>query len=432
MNQDVNCRFMAFHILLEIVEGGRSFHPQLVAQRYPRVDSRNQSFTVHLCFGVLRFYFVLQKALTALLHKPLKAKDKDLELLMMVGLYQLFYTDTPQHAAINETVDAAHRIAPYAKGLVNAVLRNALRQFDDIKDILTHGNSQPAWLTARWKKDWPNDWQALVAANQAHPPFVLRVNPQKTNREDYLGALSEANIGAAPLAHSANGIAISEDVAIQSLPGFEDGFASVQDGSAQLAADLLQLSKAQRVLDACAAPGGKTAHMLELEPQLKEVVAIEKDEKRVSLLQSTLDRLQLSAKVICADASDTASWWDNQQFDRILLDAPCSATGVIRRHPDIKLHRQEKDLKQLTKIQSELLLQLWPLLKPGGILLYATCSTLAVENVQQITHFLATHSDAEELPIDATWGIAQTVGRQILPGQDGMDGFYYARLTKRD
>lgn len=431
MNHAVNCRFMAFHILLEIVRDGRSFHPQLVAQRYPRVDARNQSFTVHLCFGVLRFYFVLQKALTTLLHKPLKTKDKDLELLMMVGLYQLFYTDTPQHAAINETVDAAHRVAPYAKGLVNAVLRNALREETAIKEILTHGNSQPAWLTARWKKDWPNHWQALVAANQAHPPFVLRVNSQKVSRKDYLDALQEAHIEAKPLAQTLSGVAISEDVAIHSLPGFDEGWASVQDGSAQLAAELLQLAPAQRVLDACAAPGGKTAHMLEHVPQLQEVVAIEKDEKRVELLQSTLDRLKLTAKVICADASDTTTWWDNKPFDRILLDAPCSATGVIRRHPDIKLHRQEKDIKQLTKIQSALLLQLWPLLKPGGILLYATCSTLAVENVQQIADFLTKHPDAAELPIDASWGIAQAVGRQILPGQDGMDGFYYARLTKR-
>jgi len=430
MNQEVNCRLMAFRILVEIIREGKSFHPQRISERYGRVDARNQAFTVHLCFGVLRYYFVLQKALATLLHKPLKAKDKDLEILMMVGLYQLFYTDTPDHAVIHETVEAARRSTPAAKGLVNAVLRHALRQSENIKSILVNGNSQPPWLSALWKKDWPQDWQTLGAANQDHPPFVLRVNQQKISQQDYLQVLKDAQISASALAHSPQGIAISEDISIQQLPGFMDGWVSVQDGSAQLAASLLQLGKAQRVLDACAAPGGKTAHILELQPDIKEVVAVEKDERRISLLKSTLDRLKLHANILCADACDTQSWWDNECFDRILLDAPCSATGVIRRHPDIKLHRQESDLNQLTKIQSALLSQLWPLLKPGGILLYATCSTLTVENVQQITQFLATTSDAKELPIDATWGIAQSVGRQILPGQDGMDGFYYARLIK--
>lgn len=430
MAKAANCRLMAFHILFEVIKEGVSFSPQLVHEGYPFVDSRNQAFTVHLCFGVLRFYFVLQKALGSLLNKPLKAQDKDLELLMMVGLYQLFYTDTPQHAAIHETVEAAARIAPHIKGLVNAVLRNALRQSDSIQNILSKGNSQAPWLSARWKKDWPNDYQNLAQANQAHPPFVLRVNQQKISPQDYLLALKEANITATPLVHAKEGIVVSEELSVQDLPGFFEGWVSVQDGSAQLAAELLQLDKALRVLDACAAPGGKTAHILEREPLLQEVVAIEKEPKRMGLLKSTLDRLQLSANLICADAGDTQSWWDNKCFDRILLDAPCSATGVIRRHPDIKLHRQESDVNQLTTVQSTLLAQLWPLLKPGGILLYATCSTLAVENVQQMTHFLSTHHDAKELPIDAKWGIAQAVGRQILPGQDGMDGFYYARLIK--
>ncbi len=430
MTQVVNCRTMAFEVLLEVLRKGKSFNPQLMSLRYPKVDSRNISYAVHLCFGVLRFYFVLQKALSTLLHAPLKNKDKDLELLMMIGLFQLFYTDTPPHAAINETVDAAKKSAPYAKGLVNAVLRNALRQEEDIKALLNESNTHPDWLVQRWQADWPLDWEVLIANNQDHPPFVLRVNAREKSREAYLALLEEANIPATPLDHSDNGINVAIDAPISSLPGFQEGWVSVQDSSAQLAASLLALAPGLRVLDACAAPGGKTAHMLELEPRLKEVVAIEKDPKRIGLLQGTLDRLKLKANVLCKDAGDVESWWDNELFDRILLDAPCSATGVIRRHPDIKLHRKEGDLKQLTKTQNKLLSQLWPLLKPGGILLYATCSTLAVENVQQMTHFLATHSDAKELPIDAGWGISQSVGRQILPGQDEMDGFYYARLSK--
>ncbi|MGE3319321.1 MAG: 16S rRNA (cytosine(967)-C(5))-methyltransferase RsmB [Candidatus Berkiella sp.] len=430
MSNAINCRLMAFYILVEVARQGRSFHPQVVGQRYPSVDSRNQAFTVHLCFGVLRYYFTLQTVLSHLLHKPLKAKDKDLELLMMIGLYQLFYSDTPQHAAINETVNAAQKVAPYAKGLVNAVLRNALREESTIKALLADGPSHPDWLQTLWQQNWPKDWQAIITANQNHPPFTLRVNLLKISRENYLAKLAHAKIEASPLLHSLAGINISEDVAIHDLPGFNEGLVSVQDGSAQLAASLLNLEKGQRVLDACAAPGGKTAHLLEQEPLLESVTAVEKDPSRITLLEKTLARLQLKAQVICADASDTQSWWDNKGFDRILLDAPCSATGVIRRHPDIKLHRQESDIKQLTKTQSELLSHLWPLLKPGGILLYATCSTLAVENVQQISHFLSTQDDAKELPIDATWGIAQPIGRQILPGQDGMDGFYYARLIK--
>ncbi|MCS5709810.1 16S rRNA (cytosine(967)-C(5))-methyltransferase RsmB [Candidatus Berkiella aquae] len=429
MGQTVNCRALAYEILIDVARHGRSFNPQLVSKRYPSLDARNQAFTVHLCFGVLRFYFVLQSALNLLLDKPLKEKDKDLQLLLMIGLYQLFYTDIPHHASIHATVEACKRIAPFAKGLINGVLRNALRLDAKVKHCLDKSASHPAWLEKRWQHQWPQYWQTLLEANQQHPPFVLRVNQRKMNREDYLALLNKENIPANILEHAAMGIEIAEDVPIQRLPGFLEGLVSVQDGSAQLAATLLELTPKLRVLDACAAPGGKTAHMLELEPSL-EVVALEKEAPRVHLLKSTLERLALPATVLCADASSPNDWWDQQLFDRILLDAPCSATGVIRRHPDIKLHRQESDLKQLTKLQADLLSQLWPLLKPGGILLYATCSTLAAENEEQISQFLATQQDAAVLPIEASWGITQAAGRQILPGQDGMDGFYYARLIK--
>ncbi len=429
MNHTVNCRHLAYNVLVDVVRQGQSFNSQLITKRYPSLDGRNQAFTTHLCFGVLRHYFVLQTTITFLLDKPLKPKDNDLQLLLMLGLYQLFYTDIPQHAAIHATVDACKRIAPFAKGLINGVLRNALRQEEKIKPLLVANNSHPVWLREYWQKYWPADWQAIIQANQQHPPFVLRVNRRKTNRTDYLTMLEAAHIPAQNINLCDEGILIADDVPIQSLPNFQEGWVSVQDSSAQLAANLLKLAPGQRVLDACAAPGGKTAHMLELEPLL-EVVAIEKDPTRVALLQSTLDRLQLTANIYCADASNPDSWWDKALFDRILLDAPCSATGVIRRHPDIKLHRKPSDLKQLTKTQNTLLSQLWPLLKPGGILLYATCSTLAAENVEQISQFLATQANALELPIDAKWGIPQSVGRQILPGQDGMDGFYYARLMK--
>jgi 16S rRNA (cytosine967-C5)-methyltransferase len=226
------------------------------------------------------------------------------------------------------------------------------------------------------------------------------------------------------------GIVLENACDVKQLPGFADGVVSVQDSAAQLAVVLLDLQPNQRVLDACAAPGGKTCHVLETEPELAHVLALDRDAVRLGRIRENLERLGLTAQLREGDASDPRQWWDGTPYDRILLDAPCSATGVIRRHPDIKLLRKAADIAPLARRQQTLMARLWPLLAPGGMLVYATCSVLKQENELNVEHFLATHGDARERPIAAPWGHAGVCGRQILPGEAGMDGFFYACLVK--
>ena len=431
--KNTNTRALACKILLKVVKEGKSFHPQFITTIYPKLDPRDAAFVAHLCFGVLRYYLRLQGWLHTLMRQPLKPKDQDLTLLLMIGLYQIHYTDIPPYASIHATVEACRQLSKnWALKLVNGVLREAQRQG---KEIHPHHNQEirtahPAWLVQTLQQAWPTDWETIIEANQQHPPFALRVNLNKISRNDYLQKLEDNQIAANSMAFCEAGIIIDNQTALEALPGFNEGFVSVQDGAAQLAATLLEVEAGHHILDACAAPGGKTAHLLELHPQIS-VVAIEKDSERFARLNNTLKRLECAANTLCADATAPEAWWDGQLFDRILLDAPCSATGIIRRHPDIKLHRQPEDILLLAKQQTLLLEKLWPLLKPGGILIYATCSILPHENVDRIEHFLQTHPDAQEYPLQGTWGAAQKYGQQILPGQHTMDGFYYARLCKK-
>jgi len=290
--------------------------------------------------------------------------------------------------------------------------------------------SHPYWLIKRLKQAWPEHWQQVCAANNERAPMSLRVNAQRNSRDDYLQQLTAADISASNCPHSVYGIKLEKPANVETLPGFGDGLCSVQDEAAQLAATLLQLEPGQHVLDACAAPGGKTCHLRELEPQLASLTALELDAERATRIHQNLERLQLNAKVVEGDASQPEQWWDQQHYDRILLDAPCSATGVIRRHPDIKLLRHDEDIAALAELQLQILSALWPLLKPRGILLYATCSVLPDENEQVLEKFLSQHSDVEILPIDADWGLAGPAGRQLFPQPQGHDGFYYARIQK--
>ncbi len=430
----LNTRALACAVLRKVLIEGKSFGQPLINTLQPQLEPRDGAFVMVLCFGVLRFYPRLQGALQTLLARPLKAKDADLNLLLMVGLYQLYYTDIPAYAAISNTVDATQNLGkPWAKGLLNGVLRNALRQGKDLPHAapLSQQFNHPDWLICAVQSAWPLAWQEILQANCEHAPLSLRVNLQKISREAYLVQLAQAGLEGQALIFSPAGIVLKEAVSVYQLPGFTQGLVSVQDEAAQLAAALLDLKAQQRVLDACAAPGGKTAHLLEMEKDLRYVLAIDNKAHRLALVEQTLERLQLNAQTRCADASNPTSWWNGEGFDRILLDAPCSATGVIRRHPDIKHHRQPEDILSLSQQQQTLLTTLWPLLKPGGILLYATCSILPQENAQTIAAFLEKHADAQEWPILEAWGCAQLYGRQILPGQDHMDGFYYARLRKR-
>ncbi|MDH4558884.1 16S rRNA (cytosine(967)-C(5))-methyltransferase RsmB [Pseudomonas sp. BN417] len=430
----MNPRLAAARALATVLSGkaslGSSLPPQL-----DKVEPRDRALAQDLAFGAARWQPRLAALADRLLQKPFKAADKDVEALLLVGLYQLFHTRIPAHAAIGETVGCADKLKkPWAKGLLNAVLRNAQRQgeaiFAELERDPAARTAHPRWLQKALKASWPEHWEAVCAANNAHPPLILRVNRRHGSRDAYLAELEQAGIGAEACSFSRDGIRLDEACDVKMLPGFAEGRVSVQDEAAQLAADLLELAPGQRVLDACCAPGGKTCHLLEAEPGLAEVVAVDLEESRLARVRENLARLQLQATLIAADGRDTGAWWDRKPFQRILLDAPCSATGVIRRHPDIKLTRKEEDIPALAQLQGELLDALWPTLEVGGVLLYATCSTLPQENSDNIAAFLARTPGARELDIPGPYGLKQPHGRQLLAREDGHDGFYYAKLIK--
>ena len=394
--------------------------------------SEDKALIQDICFGSLRYFETINAVLEQLLSKPLKSKDKDVECLIRTGLYQLIYQRTPDHAAVNETVSATKELnKKWSKSLVNGVLRNFLREKDSIVDkarkISIH--SLPIWLIKRLKKAWRNNWKEIAQASNQKAPMTLRVNLNKYSREAYIQTLLDQGIEAKPVAQSTTAIQLENPVNVYDLPEFEVGAASVQDAAAQFAGVLLDCKNDMRILDACAAPGGKTGHILET-AQALAVTAVDNKEHRLKRVEENLQRLGQKATLITADVADTESWWDNQPFDRILLDAPCSATGVIRRHPDIKLLRQDSDIAALQEEQSRILNVLWALLKPEGKLLYATCSILPEENEQQIANFLSQHSNAESRVIEGDWGVSCQYGRQLLSGQHDMDGFYYALLRK--
>ncbi len=430
----MNPRLAAAKALTAVLNGKASLNSSLPLQ-LDKVEVRDRGLTQDLAFGTARWQPRLSALANKLLQKPFKAADADVEALLLVGLYQLLYTRIPAHAAIGETVGCADKLKkPWAKALLNAVLRNAQRESEALLAELEHDpvvrTAHPRWLQKSLKAFWPQQWEAICAANNAHPPMILRVNRRHHSRDGYLQLLVEAGIEAQPCAYSQDGIVLAAACDVRNLPGFAEGWISVQDEAAQLAADLLDLAPGQRVLDACCAPGGKTCHILEVEPRLAGVVAVDLEAKRLVRVRENLERLGLSAELIAADGRDTATWWDGKPFQRILLDAPCSATGVIRRHPDIKLTRQPDDIAALATLQGELLDAMWPTLEVGGILLYATCSTLPTENTEVIEAFLARTPGARELDIAGQFGIKQPHGRQLLAQEGGHDGFYYAKLIK--
>ncbi|NTY92124.1 16S rRNA (cytosine(967)-C(5))-methyltransferase RsmB [Pseudomonas putida] len=430
----MNPRLAAARALATVLSGKASLNSSLPAQ-LDKVDERDRGLTQDLAFGTARWQPRLDLLAAQLLQKPFKAADADVQALLLVGLYQLFYTRIPAHAAIGETVGCADKLKkPWAKGLLNAVLRRAQREGEELlagmeRDPVVR-TAHPRWLQKALKAFWPEQWEAICAANNAHPPMILRVNRRHHSRDAYLALLAEAGIGASACQYSRDGIVLAEACDVRGLPGFAEGWVSVQDEAAQLSADLLELAPGQRVLDACCAPGGKTCHLLEAEAGLAQMVAIDLEAKRLTRVRENLDRLQLDAELIACDARDTASWWDGKPFQRILLDAPCSATGVIRRHPDIKLTRQADDIPALAALQGELLDALWPTLEVGGMLLYATCSSLPTENTEVVGAFLARTPGARELDLATEAGLRQPHGRQLLAQEGGHDGFYYAKLIK--
>lgn len=387
-----------------------------------------------ICYGVVRYYETLEMLMTNLVPRPFKKKDMDIHTLLLIGLYQLRQLSIPPHAAVMETVNAAEGLRKsWAKKVVNGVLRNYLRQQSQLRVKLTEEPTayynHPLWLLTQLQQDWPEDWPSIVAANLLRAPMSLRVNQQRITRRAYLEKLNRQNISADSCLFSPQGITLGQPQDVATLPDFFAGEVSVQDRAAQMAAELMELTPELRVLDACSAPGGKLCHLLETEPSI-QVVALEIAVERVKKINENLQRLNLTAPIVVANATELPDWWDGKLFDRILIDAPCSATGVIRRHPDIKLRREPEDIAHFALQQLQILNNLWPLLKPGGIFLYATCSVLRQENEQVIAQFLQVQPQASELPIKADWGRAMLHGRQILPQDEQMDGFFYAKLIK--
>ncbi len=429
-----NPRLLAAHLVVAVLQQGNSLNRVLAAQLGEVTDPRQRALAQKLVYGTLRWYHRLEAVLAQLLGKPMKSRDRDLHALLLVGLYQLLVMEAPAHAAVSETVQATRALGKeWARGLVNGVLRNALRRGEA---LLAQADAEPVarWSHPRWwlqrvQQDWPQHWQEVMRADNCQPPMTLRVNLRQGSRERYLARLAAEGLQARPLPDSATALQLATPSAVDKLPGFFSGAVSVQDAAAQLCAPLLELHSGQRVLDACAAPGGKTGHILE-SAQLDAVLALDSDARRLEKVAENLSRLQLYAECVCADAGAPDTWWDGRTFERILLDAPCSASGVVRRHPDIKILRRDEDVEQLARQQLRLLEALWPLLSSGGILLYVTCSVFSQENGEVIRGFLRRHADARTAPIEAHWGLAQAGGRQLLPGEHGMDGFYFARLVK--
>jgi 16S rRNA (cytosine967-C5)-methyltransferase len=402
------------------------------------LDRRDAPLLRALVFGTLRWHHRLQWQLSQLLTRPLRREHAALAALARVGLYQLQELRIPDHAAVSATVDAAAALGHgQAKGLINAVLRRYQRErskldrrmADDAEALFAH----PRWLIEQISHDWPRDWRRILEQNNVAPPMWLRINARRTTREGYAAELAAAGLRAASSDRAASALLLAEPLPVDALPGFAAGLVSVQDAAAQLAAGLLDPRPGQRVLDACAAPGGKTAHILESCPELGDLWALDRDATRLEKVAQNLDRLGLRARLLAGDATLPEQWWDGRPFERILLDAPCSATGVIRRHPDIKVLRRAHDVQRAVALQARLLAALWPLLEPGGRLLYATCSVLSEENRAQVERFLGVTPDA------ALVGPGPGGHLQILPGsvaeaaagEANMDGFYYACLEKR-
>ena len=404
-------------------------------------ENNDNALLSELCYGSLRQYPRLKLILDELLDKPLKERDTDITALLIVGLYQLFHTRIPDHAALNETVSATMTLKKkWARGLVNGVLRNAQRQQKDIEtklaDKLEYQSAHPKWLAQKIKSAWPNQAETIFAAGNERPPMVLRVNQRLNSATDYIKELESEGLEAGLLESSNDGLRLHSPCPVARLPGFRRGTCSVQDEAAQWVAPFLNIESGHRVLDACAAPGGKTCHLLETNSEI-DLTAIDIDERRVASIQENLERLKLSANLVCTDAADPKSWWDEKPFDRILIDAPCSGTGVIRRHPDIKLLRRTSDIDQFVKQQQRLLSSLWPIVAPDGLLLYVTCSIMPAENEDQIKRFLAEHADARIEPINSNSAIQKQtlqldIGLQSLPSLEGADGFYFALIRKSD
>ena len=426
-----DARFIATKILARVLQQGESLSTAMPRET-ANLDLRERPMVQALVYGVLRWRWKIEAILKPYIKKPLKNKDLDVKIILMLGVFQLLWMRTPDYAAVDAAVKSSLKIKKkWSKGLINAILRQLIRDREkiDVSNDEVANYSHPQWLIELIKKDWPEHWRQVLSQANEPAPMSLRIDTQQISIEKYCQQLAEVELTAEPHPQVSPALVLDQACDVHRLPGFDQGMVSVQDAAAQLAAQLIDLHVEQKVLDACAAPGGKTAHMLQTEPAIT-VDAVDISEARLQRVEENLDRLNLQANLITADIAEVKEWWSGEQYDRILLDAPCSATGVIRRHPDIKSLRRESDIQELVATQKNILDAVWPLLKPGGKLLYATCSVLKAENRQQMQAFLQRTDDAKEIKLVADWGHEQKVGRQILTGESQMDGFYYALVEK--
>jgi 16S rRNA (cytosine967-C5)-methyltransferase len=403
----------------------RGFSLDVALKFDPQTTRQERGLLRALVYDSIRWYLRLDALLERLLARPGQKLEPEVRALAIVGLCQLLHTEIPAHAAVAETVEAARRLGqPRAAGFINAVLRRCQREHTQLlaqidRDVAMR-TAHPRWLVAALAADWGDQSAEILAANNQRPPFWLRVNRRRTSGAQYRARLAASGIAVADSKFDDEALLLADAMDVADLPGFAEGEVSIQDAAAQLAARLVAPQPGERILDACAAPGGKTGHLLELQPELAELVAVDVSSERLTRVADNLRRLGLSATLVAADAGEPAGWWDGRRFERILLDVPCSATGVIRRHPDIKLLRRADDIAALAAKQLELLNVLWALLAPGGWLVYASCSALRAETAAVVEAFMATGAQAREA----------TPAVRIAAGTAGMDGFYYACLEK--
>lgn len=434
MPKQLNARALAALAMLDVVDQQKSLTSTL-AYFSKQVVDQDKGLLQHLGFGACRHFFSINAISKILLEKPLPESARPVQALMWVGLYQLAYSDISEHAAINETVNACEQLnLGKFKGVLNAILRRFQREKEALLEGLKASDvphyEHPKWLIKLLKKSWPEHWQTICEQGNLQAPMCLRNNEMVQPISEYLQTLKDSDIKATKGELALTSIYLNSPMDVQGLPDFAQGSCSVQDEAAQLAAQLLDPQPNEIILDACSAPGGKTCHILERSNNQAQVTAMDADAKRLLRVNENLERLSLSANVIQGDASIPESWWNGNLFDRILLDVPCSATGVIRRHPDIKLLRKKEDIDNLALLQGEILRKSWALLKPGGTLLYATCSILPMENSQNIELFINEYADAHLLPIALHSGFDTGYGWQLFPQQNGHDGFFYALLKK--
>ena len=437
-DKGVIVRVQSSLVLNQVIHGKHSLD-RAIEQAHKDIDDNEKPLLTNICYGTLRFYWELKAKIDQLLSQPLKKKDKIIENLLQSAIFQIDKTRIPDHAVVSQTVEASRKLNKgHFSSLINGILRTYLRSDRDIEKITEEIKfNHPNWMIEKIKQDWPLNWEQILKKNNDRAPMWLRVNQKKIETKKYLKQFltDESKIEADNMQLNDYAICLKTPISVKYLPGFEEGYVSIQDGAAQLAADILLENKSGRILDACAAPGGKTAQLIENIDSTSTVTAIEIDSKRAELINENLLRLGHSTEVIVGDASDIESWWDSIFFDLILLDAPCSSSGVIRRHPDIKHLRRKDDICTFQKKQLKIISAMWKILAPKGRLLYVTCSIFKEENDEVMNQFLEKHDNVALQDLLLNNNILEEMiktryGYQLFPGTINTDGFYFSCLKK--